>query len=279
MTPDQALRAIVAAAFAQLRANEPGVLLSDDPEYVHQMRVAIRRMRSALRLFDHGAARELRKRRGSALKGLASVLGRSRDLDVFAAAVAPVLRDVPAAQARRARAAIRARVREARDAARAHLRSPAHERLMTHLALWLAAPAEAHARQGALLTLARRMLEVQARKVTRGAARFSALDDEARHDLRIEIKRARYAAEFFADLFDRAAAKSYAGALATAQDSLGSLTDIKTAQALLRDFGFDGAVESRILGAWIDHAAGAEAALGRAFAACSGAQGYWKRQH
>lgn len=46
-----ALRAIVSACSEQFQRNEPGALASDDPEYVHQMRVAMRRLRSALRAF------------------------------------------------------------------------------------------------------------------------------------------------------------------------------------------------------------------------------------
>lgn len=275
MTPAEALNGIVAAAFAQLRANETGALVSDDPEYVHQMRVAIRRLRSGLRLFDHDAAADLRKRHGGALKELATVLGRVRDLDVFAETVAPTLRRLNAAHARRASLAIREKVREARSQARDHLRSARHERLMTRIALWLAATVSGGGKR-TLAALARRELAAQNRRVQRGAARFASLDDQARHRLRIDIKRARYAAEFFAGLFDRAAGRKYASALAAAQDSLGSLTDIKTAQELLRDFGFDKALENLLLGEWIAHAAGAQAALERAFSDCAHAQGYWK---
>jgi CHAD domain-containing protein len=127
-----------------------------------------------------------------------------------------------------------------------------------------------------LAALAGRRLTSQHRAVTRGAARFADLESAHRHRLRIAVKRARYAAEFFAGLFDGAAVGAYVATLAAAQDSLGSLTDIKTGRAILRDFGFDAEIERILLDGMIETAAWAEVSLACAFKDCRQASGYWK---
>ena len=62
LTPGAALRRVAVSCLQQLEANAPGALTSADPEYVHQMRVALRRLRSAMRLFDDTFAQCARKR-------------------------------------------------------------------------------------------------------------------------------------------------------------------------------------------------------------------------
>jgi CHAD domain-containing protein len=276
MSVAQALHGIVGASLTHLRANPAGVLHSEDPEYVHQMRVAIRRLRSALRLFPRHAAASLPLQARSGLRSLAAALGAVRDLDVFAKRIAEPLRRLRPTDARGVRAAITARVRDAREKLRKRLGSAAHERLVARLALWAAAPPREPGKV-TLAALARHRLASQHRAVTRGAACFADLEFAQRHRLRIDVKRARYAAEFFAGLFDGAAAGVYVATFAAAQDSLGSLTDIKTGGAILRDFGFDAEIERILLDGMIETAAGAEALLACAFKGCRHAGGYWKR--
>jgi len=60
MSAEQAMRGIVRTAYQYLRANEAGVLESGNPKCVHQMRVAVRRLRSALRMFPQTKAYDLR---------------------------------------------------------------------------------------------------------------------------------------------------------------------------------------------------------------------------
>jgi CHAD domain-containing protein len=66
------------------------------------------------------------------------------------------------------------------------------------------------------------------------------LDDAARHHLRIEAKRLRYAAEAFAPLHDEPAAKGFIAALKELQDHLGALNDAVGLQDLLTGLPLEG---------------------------------------
>ena len=85
-----ALRAVVAHGLAVLTANIECLLRYDDPEYVHQSRVALRRVRSAIRLFDpeqHDVPRSL----SNEIRWFARALGDARDWDVIADETLPSL--------------------------------------------------------------------------------------------------------------------------------------------------------------------------------------------
>ena len=116
----EAARRIVAACLAHAQANESGVLDAHDIEFVHQLRVAFRRLRSALRLFRQALQTGEDAAFAEDLRWAAGVLGRCRDWDVFVTETLPGLvaaqGDVAAGRALLARA--RARQREARRAAR-----------------------------------------------------------------------------------------------------------------------------------------------------------------
>ncbi|MDP2056767.1 MAG: CYTH and CHAD domain-containing protein, partial [Thiobacillus sp.] len=89
MSVEDGFAAICQACLAQFQANFPGVLASDDIEYVHQARVALRRLRAALRLYRRvcGLPDELM----DGLRTLAAALGPARDWDVLCAETLPVI--------------------------------------------------------------------------------------------------------------------------------------------------------------------------------------------
>ena len=275
MSPDVALRLIVASLMVQLRAGEEGLLASEDPEYVHQMRVAVRRLRSVLSLFPGSASAGLHGKHARTLKKIADRLGKGRDLDVLAASVAGA-RALPRVRENQVLAEIRARAQDARLDIRSCLRSAEYARLMSRLSLWLLARPR-HPTASRLVALARRELAGGHKAMMRHAARFARLAAEERHRLRIEVKRARYAAEFFGSLFDHRAARSYADALAKLQDLLGSLTDINTAQALLRELGCDKVTSECLMESWSRQAV-ADDALEGMIRICVKAAGFWKRK-
>ena len=80
-TPAEAFAALFAAALAQAGANARGVAHARDPEYLHQLRVGLRRLRSALRAFRPlvGRARPVVRR----LRAFMPTFGAARDWDVF----------------------------------------------------------------------------------------------------------------------------------------------------------------------------------------------------
>ncbi len=232
LTPAAALRRIAAACLQQLEANTPGALASSDPEFVHQMRVALRRLRCALRFFDDPSARHARKRFGPALRALGRALGEQRNWDVFITATLPQLGLAAPVRARalRLRAAARARAREL-------LGTPGHVELLHGMAAWVAAapPDRAAGRKPgvALHDTLRPHLKGLHRRVKRGARHFGDLDEEARHRVRIDVKRLRYAVDAVGSLYEPLAVGRYTEALGDLQDLLGDLTDINTARLLL----------------------------------------------
>ena len=92
------LRAVIAHGLAVLMANIELLLRYDDPEYVHQARVALRRVRSAIRLFD-GEERDVPHGLSDELRWFAHVLGAARDWDVIAGETLPSLSDAIGADA------------------------------------------------------------------------------------------------------------------------------------------------------------------------------------
>ena len=236
-TPAEAFRAVFAAALTQAGANARGVIHGGDPEYLHQMRVGLRRLRSALIAFRALVPRKAAKPVAERLRAVMPALGDARDWDVFceglvgigtheptrAAVMAPLL-----ARARSKRAMAR---RRARDAA-------ASRKLQTFLlrALrWVNAGSwqgmrHAESPLGAFATAA---LDRLHRKSLKEAHRIDWADAERRHQLRIRMKRLRYACDFFAPSFAGASARPYIKRLAALQDILGDLNDIAVARRLL----------------------------------------------
>ena len=89
MGVEEGFAAIVQACLAQFQANLPGVLASGDIEYVHQARVALRRLRAALRLFRDACV--LPPDLLESLRALAAALGPARDWDVLCSETLPAI--------------------------------------------------------------------------------------------------------------------------------------------------------------------------------------------
>jgi CHAD domain-containing protein len=229
----------------QMQANEAGLCAGRNPEYLHQFRVALRRLRSLYRIYrplladaDHAAL-------ATELSWLSALLGATRDWDVFLReTLAPLRREKPdaigldslrrrcLAQRRRHAAAMRRAFASDRYAALrdAVLRGAAvSASIGVASARWTCAqPAKAFA--------ATRIAKLE-KKVQQLAGGPHATDSTHRHRLRIAVKRLRYAIDFFRALFDAAGVRAYGSALAAVQDSLGTLNDCVTARRLLDDVG------------------------------------------
>ncbi|KAB0631385.1 CHAD domain-containing protein, partial [Burkholderia territorii] len=90
-TQRAALFALSGDIAAQWLGNEAGVLERDDPEFVHQMRVALRRLRTLMRFFPRFADDRWQDTFGVDLRWLAALLGTVRDWDVFSTESLPAL--------------------------------------------------------------------------------------------------------------------------------------------------------------------------------------------
>lgn len=257
-----ALRAILAECLRQVEGNAAGVLCGSDPEWIHQMRIGLRRTRSLLAI----VGRDARPGGFDALLGelrwLASALGTARDWDVFdEATLAPLLREpaLPASERdavdRLREDAERERLR-ARAAARAAVGSSRYTRLLLALsalalapsARWVAAGlAHDHAGQP-VAEFAARLLARRAHRLGARGRRLAQAGAAERHALRIAAKKLRYAAEFFAPAFaGRRRPRDYVAALARLQACLGDQNDTATALALAT--GLAAAAPARAVGA------------------------------
>lgn len=226
-----AFAAIVGSCTMQALANASQVASGAfEAEHVHQLRVGLRRLRSALRLFEGFAPEGLDER----VAALFRRLGAARDRDVLDASVLPALR---AAGAPLAELPDEAR---AGDAPEAVMREPATTLLWLDL-LALSQPppataatpgAAAGAHAGPLRAAYAARLAREHRRVRRDAKRFDDLDDAARHGLRKRAKRLRYAVEFGASLYRAKAVERYLAALRPVQEALGLLNDLQVARSV-----------------------------------------------
>ncbi|MFN0161195.1 MAG: CHAD domain-containing protein [Burkholderiales bacterium] len=266
-----AFLAIAGSSIAQVIGNRDGARAGDDPEYVHQMRVGLRRLRSALRLF-RGHEHLLSRRDRQALKSLGRVLGGVRDLDVFTGDIAGA--GLAPAARRAALARLGPHHALAREKLRAWLDGPQHARLEQRLALALAA--DGGTRGAAILPFAARALSRAHRPLARAARDVAALEEPALHALRIEVKRARYAAEFFTTLGWEARARRYVRALAALQDALGRINDLASGRVLLTQTGIATRAAAQLMREWQAAAQAARARLPQLAANAVACAGYWQ---
>ncbi|MGQ9371924.1 CYTH and CHAD domain-containing protein [Azospirillum sp. A39] len=240
-TVGDAFRHIVRHALRQLLANEACALADADAEGVHRIRIALRRLRVALRLFRDVIASDEAPRLRRDARWLSDRLRPLRRWDVvLTGAVAPLAGagDSPAGLA-----ALEAAVREARDgpaaAAVAALRSARCSGLVLALGAWLEEGrwhADAGAPARALLDrpateLARPWLDAHHARARRaGKAAASAA---ARERLRRRLRRLRYAVAFFRGLYAPGAVRAYAEALDAVLVALDVQHDADLARRLL----------------------------------------------
>lgn len=220
------------------------------PEPVHQMRVALRRLRSATALFRRAVACPELDDVNARLKHIGRVLGPARDWDVFTAGTGrevgeafPHDRPIEALLA----AAERRRL-ESYEALSRYLASAEWRALgiaLADLALrrpWqFFTPADAnqaqrHAEQqrAALSGYASHALSKRLDAVTAHGADLSGLAIEALHELRLHTKRLRYAAEFFSPLFPGRDTRRFLRRMMALQERLGTLNDGAVAAALMQ---------------------------------------------
>jgi inorganic triphosphatase YgiF len=230
-----AARAVVGAAIEQLQANEEGVLGTEDPEFVHQARVALRRTRSALRMFRDVIGAERARAWRSALDEASGTLGAARDWDVFAVSLAAATRaHGDRSTARSLRVRVTERRRREREAAREALGSVRYARVMLELSRWLAGAAGDDPKTKEPLTrFAARVIRKRRKRLVAGALLLATLTMQERHRVRIAAKRLRYAVDPLASLFGSRRVKPFLASVASLQDALGEANDAATAGVLL----------------------------------------------
>ena len=264
-----ALRCVLANGLEVLLANAHGLRRRDEPEFVHQARVALRRMRSALRLLARDTT--VPAALISELRWLASALGPARDADVLVTSTLPAVLAAltappsaaqsaaasaawsappsapPSAEkagaVRSLLAAARRRRVRGRRLARAAVGSGRFALLALDLLAWTRSPHDE--RERTLRQLAPRRLASAHRRLLRAGRFFAALPPAEQHAVRILGKRLRYALDLFAPALPApaaAAAANYGAVLAQLQEELGALNDAAVAAATLPELSGDAAL-------------------------------------
>ena len=244
MSVGEAFGAIVWAALHHLQRNERGMTEAGDQEYLHQMRVALRRLRSAFRLFAAAVPAQAIEHLATEFKWLADQLGPARDWDVFMTETLPPIREAFPGQPALARFAgecARQRGRARRKARRA-AGSSRYQRLMLETAAWLSAEkwlvgSNEPARQALgrpATEFASSVLKERYAQVRKRGRKLKQRSGAELHRLRIAVKKLRYAADFFATLFDPKGVRGMLSHLARLQNILGAMNDAATVEALVR---------------------------------------------
>ena len=239
MPAKAAFQAIASACLRQIVGNKPAILAGDH-EGIHQMRIGLRRLRAALSLFSDIVADAKTADLKAELKWLTNELGPAREFDVFLSkVVAPLkkhhgrlagMRGLSRDLAERREAAI-ARAAEA-------IASKRFRDLALDVAAWLETggwrqPRNRQARErgeAAIATVAAAQLSRRWKKLRQRGRQLAKLDAEARHKLRIQAKKLRYATEFYKTVFAGKKTEkrrdAFLAALKEMQDRFGDLNDI-----------------------------------------------------
>lgn len=233
-TVEEAFATSLVHCLRHIARNFGAVAHGGDAEGVHQLRVALRRLRVALSAAGKPFRTHLFKRLRAEAKTFASTLGETRDLDVFAQdMLAPVEKALGKTRLKVLREALSAARRKFQRHVTGVARSPGFLRFLIDLA---AAVHTREWREGASARdsayfqqrardIAGEVLAKRLRQTRKCARELSSLDDEERHELRLAIKKLRYTAEFFAPLFASDKVLPYLSELGKLQDQFGALND------------------------------------------------------
>jgi inorganic triphosphatase YgiF len=240
---DNVIALLVGACWHHLLNNHAVAKGGTDPEGVHQMRVALRRLRTICALFRREIPSPSFEAINSEARWLMHQLGPTRDWDVFAStSVSRLATAAPEVDLGGLRAAVEQQRTSSYAALQAVLADPRCSRVLLSLGHWVERRGwrnEIDSDALAVLsqpmpTLADKILVRLHRKALKRGAHFRQLDIDAQHNLRIDLKKLRYAAEFFLPLYaTHAPAKRYVARLARLQNSLGRARDIASTRTLL----------------------------------------------
>lgn len=270
MTVAEGLRAVAIDCIRHFRLNEDQLRTSGAVEAIHQARVAIRRLRSALVAFRPAVRGADARRHNAELRWLAAQLGTARDIDVL----------LPRIDHRATRARLASARADACTRARLACASYRGRMLWIDLAEWLALGdwADRKAARRPLMPSAADALERLHRRLLSKAPSVIGDDDEARHEARKTAKKLRYAVGFFAPLLDardqRKARKRYTAPLKDLQQYLGDLNDIAVLPATLAALGVDPAAAAQ--GPDVDRRSVLILRAGDALSRLEQAEPYWR---
>lgn len=217
-----------------------------DGEGVHQMRVALRRLRAAMVIFKDIVQSRETEQLGAELVWLGRQLAPARDYDVL---MKQYIGPLNGSYSKDKEFVTLSRgLQEKRRAAFAKaakiVSGARYRRIVVHIVQWLMSDwrrgnkSGRHSRpEQSVASFAKDALVKRAQKITRKIRKIERLDARHRHKLRVAIKELRYGLEFFGSLYGhkKKPYKAFVGALEALQDTLGMLNDIQVQSTLIKD--------------------------------------------
>ncbi len=247
------------------QANHLAILASDDIEGVHQMRVALRRLRSCFSWYKALIPLAVQADLNAEIKWLTAILGTARDWDVFALALSKIAEAAPESEQaalKSLQAQVATQQAEAYKAVRSTLVSSRYQRLLLQLGHWLTgrkwqlalSQAEQTALQQPVGQFAPMALHKRYKKLLKMGASLRQLPALERHEVRIAVKKLAYGIRFFSSLYSAKASDRYSRHLSSLQDVLGELNDIQVTEGLLQQLGVaTDAPVAHFLRGWYSH--------------------------
>jgi inorganic triphosphatase YgiF len=235
----KAMQMLIWSVLQHVQSNVHGATVSGNSEYLHQLRVALRRLRVLLRMVESICADEQLAIFRKEVAALCITLGRIREWDVFLAqTVQPLCERMPQD------AGLQALVvtsEQHRDVCCSELRNDMQvrelQRLLLRLAFWMHGPYWQQVEISGLSTcdVAATYLTELARQFAQAGEHLDTFDAAKLHAMRIRTKKLRYCAEFFASLYGKHKSQQYLTALSAVQEVLGQINDDAVANRLLDD--------------------------------------------
>jgi len=231
------MQTLIWSCLQHIQGNVRGSMTSSDPEFVHQMRVALRRLRVLLRMVESVCVDEQLTIFRKDTAALSITLGRIREWDVFIAqTVLPLCERM---QKDEGLQALLDESRQRRDACYSALRNDGQarelQRLLLRFAIWMhGAYWQRHEWIGLhTRDFAAAYLTDLARQFEQAGEHLASFDAAKLHAMRIQAKKLRYCAEFFASLYGKHKAEQYLAVLSAVQEVLGQINDDAVANRLL----------------------------------------------
>lgn len=251
LTVEEALADIIRQSVRQIMANEPALIEAKNPEGVHQMRVAFRRLRASLQGFANWLGDPALLAFSREAQALAASLGRTRDMDVFETDILlPVLSDFPGhtgiekllRKSKRKRA-VAWKECLAVGASQEFTSFFLRLNLYVEQKAWRTNAAEKARLSQPVQHVARSVLKRRHAKLQTSAENLATLTIEERHEMRKQIKKLRYMSVFFSAVFlssepdpEKESQSKYLKQLAALQNRFGALNDVAMAEEIMQEF-------------------------------------------
>jgi inorganic triphosphatase YgiF len=274
-----ALQSMIASCLQHAQANVPGAILNLDEEFLHQVRVGLRRLRVVLAMAEAFKANDELHALHEEVARMCVEFGRLREWDVFVTQTLASIRErLPQHPGLIDVLDASEKIRKQHHAEMVEeLQSQEYQRFLLRFGAWMTGPYWRTEGLTSLPDFALQILEKRSRQVAKRGQNLGDADPVSLHALRIACKKLRYSAEMFGSLFAEGKTRRYVAALSALQDIMGALNDIAVAHRLLDTMDDKKHHDTiTLIRGWMEHDyAERLAELGMAWKQFSGQKAFW----